>query len=295
MKKAECLFVLCIILAFLEACSVIDPPIQIPSYIHIDSIHVSTNYPTQGTASSNITDAWVYVNDQYLGTFPLPATFPVLSQGINTVSVDAGIEISGISANRGQYPFYGQFTQNATLTRGQKITISPTVTYLPTSVLVWKEDFDEPSTTFQNGQNGGSPVPFQKLQKSPLVFQGLASGMAIMDSIPQGKDFFEQWSSNAFVLPADGSPVYLELNYLCNNSFTVGLYTSADTTAPIPVINMNPCTQLIRSQWRKIYINLTPALQAVNAPPYYIYFYMDQDAGVAVPALYIDNVKLLIF
>ncbi len=295
MKKAACLFVLSIVLAFLEACSVIDPPISIPSYIHIDSIHVTDTYTTQGTASSKISDAWVYVNNQYIGAFPLPATIPVLSQGSDTVSIDAGIEISGISANRGQYPFYGQFKQKAILTQGQKISIRPTVTYLPKTVFVWKEDFEQSSTTFQPGQNGKSPVPLQKLNHSPLVFQGNASGMAIMDSINKGQNFFEQWSSNAFVLPSDGSPVYVELNYLCNNSFTVGMYTSADTTAPIPVINMNPCPQLTRSNWKKIYINLTPALQQFPAASYYIYFYMDQDPGVAAPTLYIDNVKLLIF
>ena len=39
----------------------------IPAYLKIDSIRLTTNYATQGTALNAITDAWVYIDGQLIG------------------------------------------------------------------------------------------------------------------------------------------------------------------------------------------------------------------------------------
>ena len=49
----------------------------IPSYIVIDEIQVTTNNQ-QGSSSSNISDAWFYVDGGDRGAFPLPAKIPYL-------------------------------------------------------------------------------------------------------------------------------------------------------------------------------------------------------------------------
>ena len=286
------------------SCSSIDPKIPIPSYIHTDSIHLKTTYSTQGTASSNITDAWVTVNNQNVGTFEMPSTFPVLYSGPNnTVSFDAVIKIDGISSNRGEYPFYQQSTlNNVTLTPGQKITINPTVNYLPSTIFAWMDDFEGSnqvqSSIISNPYDVGDTV--LKLDTKPGdAFQG--SGCGVVNLAPTTANpevVFEGITAptTGFALPGAGAPVYLELNYRCNNSFTVGLYagpspSTVDLATPIPVLNINPS-----SKWNKIYINLTPGIANVtSATNFVIYFYMTPDIGISAPYLYLDNIKLLHF
>src|SRR5687767_2026929 len=70
----------------------------VPSYIHIDSISLNSIYSTQGTSDHKITDAWVFVNEQYVGVYELPATFPVLYEGTQNIRIKAGIKKNGISA-----------------------------------------------------------------------------------------------------------------------------------------------------------------------------------------------------
>src|SRR5688500_14664775 len=50
-----------ILLAF-PSCNLINPQEDIPSYIRIDSFHLTTDYPIEGSASHFVTDGWVYAD-----------------------------------------------------------------------------------------------------------------------------------------------------------------------------------------------------------------------------------------
>jgi hypothetical protein len=82
----------------LFSCNKFDGDQTIPSYIHIDKITVVDN-PTlnEGSLSNKITDAWVYVDEELIGAFELPATFPVLKKGKHKISIHPGIKLNGIS------------------------------------------------------------------------------------------------------------------------------------------------------------------------------------------------------
>ena len=87
-------------LLFLLSCEVINTEEDIPSIISIESIEVDGNH------SSNITDAWVYIDNEFQGVFPLPANFPVLKTGELEIIIEAGIKKNGISSSRENYPFF---------------------------------------------------------------------------------------------------------------------------------------------------------------------------------------------
>ena len=95
----------------------------IPAYISIDSIYLQTDYSLEGSNSQNITDAWVYVDDYLIGTFQLPARFPVLRQGTHTLSVIPGIKKNGIASTRITYPFYSTITQSVNLVPDSTINV----------------------------------------------------------------------------------------------------------------------------------------------------------------------------
>jgi hypothetical protein len=306
MKATSTLKILLPFLSF-TACTIIDPGITVPSYIHMDSIHLNVPPTTLSfeTNSTKITDAWIYVNDQFIGTFQLPATIPVLSSGSSpggstTVSVDAGIEVNGISANRAQYPFYKQFSSNLNLVKGKKITLEPTVTYL-TPQPVWYEGFEGGvGFSIKNDPNvTDTSMPSMHLVNrftNPAnVFQGNGSGAVFLDN---NHLFYSGISSVLpFKLSANSDSVsYLELNYKTNNNFVVGLYSTLDLSVPVLALTINPS-----ASWNKIYVNLTTAIAAATAlspstpTTFKVYFFMAKDSAVANPALYLDNIQLVHF
>ena len=85
-KKRHYIFFILIGIIF-NSCSKADYEATVPAYISVPSITLTTDYATQGSASSKITDAWVFVNDDLVGVYELPATFPVLKEGNQTVKV----------------------------------------------------------------------------------------------------------------------------------------------------------------------------------------------------------------
>ncbi len=118
------------IFALLGACELYNPTEPIPAYIHIDKIGLTTSADgSQGSNSSKITDAWVYIDERLIGCFELPVTFPVLYEGSHQLKIRAGIKVNGIAATRAPYPFYEAYTQSVDLQKGTKITVSPTVKY----------------------------------------------------------------------------------------------------------------------------------------------------------------------
>ena len=90
MKKITYLVALLII----SACQKEETPNTIPAYLKIDTITLDENNTT-----TNITDAWVYINDQLQGVYELPATFPVLKNDTQTLRIKAGIKLNGIAFN----------------------------------------------------------------------------------------------------------------------------------------------------------------------------------------------------
>ena len=115
MKKITYLLILLV----LSSCQKEDTG-GIPTYLKIDNITLD-----EGNTTSNITDAWVYINGQLQGVYELPAKFPVLEEGNTDIKVYAGIKNNGIAARQNVYPFYNSYTINTELSINSTIEIKP--------------------------------------------------------------------------------------------------------------------------------------------------------------------------
>lgn len=262
------------------SCEVFDPGEQIPSYIYIDTIKLTTTYLTQGSASGKFTDAWIYVDDQSLGVYELPATIPALQKGNHEVKVRGGIKVNGIAASRSAYPVCDFYSQYVNLDPGKTVSIDPEVSYFPAVTFKWKEDFESVGVSLTT--TSLSDTSLQIISDTAGVFEGRFSGAAYLDS---NNPFFECASSASFSLPLDN--VYLEMNYKCNNSFSVGVY-AAGNGSPFTTLFVNPS-----AEWNKIYINLANEIGTAHSNPYTVFIRMAKNEGVALPELYIDNIKLI--
>jgi len=295
-------------LSLFGSCQKFEGDQTIPAYIRIDSIIIETNYEEEGAPTSNITDAWVYINNEAIGAYELPAVFPVLANGLTEVRVDPGIKLNGIAALRSPYPFYKSVVQDVMLVEGEEINLNHdtlfldgettpytmTTGYYDNLKFVWIEDFEDPSLSLDSTSKSMTDITRTEPANNPDAFlasYSKYSGLMILTT--------DKWlidvatnvgSEEGFVLPKVGEPVFLEVDYKNNNYFTTGFY--AKEQAQIiqhPVVNMNPT-----SEWKKIYVNLTPGVSSqVNAIDYNIFFGSTKEDGVSEPRILIDNIKLI--
>ena len=188
----------------LVSCETFKPENEIPSYIHIDEIKLNTTFSSEGTNSNKITDAWVYIDDQQIGVFELPATFPVIFSGKHKLKIMAGVKMNGVAATRISYPFYKSYEQEIDLELTKTDTIKPSVNYQPGVKFAFMEDFETAGIKLE--KTLVSDTGIYQVSGSDLVFEGSFSGGIFLDD----KHIIAKISSTSlspFSIPSN-SPVF---------------------------------------------------------------------------------------
>ena len=255
---------------------------KIPAYISVPSISLTTDYATEGSASSNITDAWVYVNDDLVGVYELPAIFPVLKDGNVTVKIYAGIKDNGIAASRVRYVLYDPHVEKVNLIGGDTIEVAANIQYNSGANFSWLEDFEGASTSFL--YTSGSDTVFNK--QSSIVKEGQFAGQVYLED---EMDFFEATSVSLTTLPVGGT-IYLEMDFKTNENLFVGVYLDGEQFA---FITLNTT-----DKWKKIYINLKDVIKSkTNASAVKVFIGIKEENGIVFqktnPQVYLDNIKLV--
>ncbi len=293
-KSTLSIAVILLFMLLTTSCEKFEGSQTIPAYLKIDTLAVRIESSSQGSASSNITDVWVFVDDQMIGAFELPAIIPVLYTGKHKVLIRPGIKLNGMVNLRTFYPFYNPIIQNLIFTPdsitnlAKKIITDKAVftTYTEKSYFTWGENFEDASLTIDS--TAKSNVPFELTASGPPdTFEGLHSGKIVL---PSDTSVFEAVTTEDYSLPKLAAPVFLEIDYRGNNSFTIGLF--AITTSQViqqPVIDIYP-----KATWNKIYVNLTNVVSSfTDAKKFSIFIGATKDSDVAVGEIYIDNLKLV--
>ena len=292
MPKSLPLKAVVVALLFLSifSCNKFEGDQTVPAYISIDTINLNTDYFSQGSNSHNITDAWVYVNDQLIGAFELPATIPILARGKQKLEIRPGIKLNGIGGTRVPYPFYQPYTvQDFNFIEDSIRKINPVTSYYNTVGYAWLEDFEGTSISLSKTAQSDTSIYKTTPINNPEAFLSEFSSYSGIVNLTPDKNSFKIASFNAFILPGNGSPVMLEVDYKCDRSFGVGMFASiSGTVVDIPLIVVNKS-----DTWNKIYINLGPNISAyTSASDFKVYFessvFDDNEASY-----YFDNIKLI--
>ena len=273
-----------VMIVSVNSCDIINPEEPVPSYIHIDKFTLNTT-SEQGSNSSKITDAWVYVDDQLIGAFELPATFPVLFDGTHNVKIKPGIKVNGIAATRAIYPFYTYYSADANLIKDSVITINPTITYNSATVFAWKEAFEDGGISIES--TAFSDTIIEKTSDVNEVFEGNYSGIVHLD---ENRTLYEGESITNFDLPNGDAPVFLEMNYKTNSEIYMGLYANNSTqSTPFGILYLNKT-----DTWNKIYINLKDAVNnSISATGFQVFFHIEKSSDVSNSTILLDNIKLV--
>ena len=265
------------------------------SWLKIDTIQLNTNTTTEGENSHNITDAWVFMDNQPLGVWEIPCEIPILAEGKHSFVVYAGIKSNGINASRIKYPFYKTHDFDLTLVEGETISYTPTVSYKSNKIIIGREDFEDigiilnPNTDFDT-----SKIRIVSIANYPTIVKyGTNCGKITLTQ----NDTLVQVFTNSN-LDLEKGKVFMELDYYNSNSFAVGLNSVSVTNGnsynepfiAIPSQNNSDIT------WKHIYLDLTTYVSNVDqAVNFEFYIVSALDADKTNSFVYLDNIKIVQF
>lgn len=276
----------------LWGCSLIDPGQDIPTYLIVDEMRFEPG-PDQGTASSNITDLWVYSATDVVGVFPLPAIVPILPLDAAGAPVRllAGIRENGISNSRAPYPFYTTVEHELEGGPGMRDSLMPSVSLVENVRLLIVEDFEN-SNVFNSMVGGAGMV---RTGTEGEVFEGEKSGRIEVDA---GNPVVRVRTVEQEYDLGPEAPVFLEFDYRCDHSFAVGVYGFRDgmETKHLALV-INPTEEQGGSTaWNKLYVDLGPSMinQGV-ADHFELYIECILEGGRDSGSVGLDNLRILTY
>jgi len=244
-----------------------------PSYIKINEFKVS---------DAKITDAWIYINNEFIGAYELPCEIPVSNQGSVKVTVAPGIKNTGQSSLREKYIFYQWFDTIITLNY-KSYLIEPHSIYINNKNNLWLGDFENNINWFNKESNSDTNLYITNSN----AFLGSACGeITVNNSNP----FARVKSNTGLDIPPAGKRTFLEMNYACNAPVKIGVLCTMGTSVfDTPIITLSS-TQLL---WNKIYIDLSNTLNTMNSQgKFEIYCEIQQISGEE-NKFRTDNLKII--
>jgi hypothetical protein len=284
-----------IFLLLLFGCDKFEGDQTVPSYISIESIGFDSYNEIQGTSNQKISDVWVYVDDDLIGGFELPATIPVLVEGIHKLELRAGIILNGISDTRAPNPCWKSIIFNQFNFTPDSITqVSGSTTYLDNAEFVWMENFEDASLAIKKSINSDTGIVRTQPANAPEAFVdefSSFSGISYLDNDrPYVQLVSDDGNGEGFAFDR-GDFIFLELNYKNNIPLVVGVYIklSDNTIEERPFVAISPT-----DEWNKIYINFTPIVnETVDGQTYMIYIEADILDDYDNAVILLDNIKLV--
>jgi len=244
----------------------------------------------EGVLTDNITDAWVYVDDELIGVFQVPFKIPILKEGAVTFKIYPTIRNNGIAATKKIYPFLKEYVVNGTLVKNQVFTINPTTQYKE-NLQFWKEDFEDVNNSITNDPNtSAATLSFSNQNLQP--FNGNYYGKVVLNA---DDSTWVAYTNEQLILPK-GKECYLEIDFKVTNYVTTGLiYITPGSTVNNTHIRLNAQKPDV-AVWKKIYIDLRELVG--NSPTGAVFsqsFIASLDEGNTEGIILIDNIKVIHF
>lgn len=289
MKKNYTIFIFLLSVIFMVSCAKKMDEAYIPSYINIDEITVQTT-GSQGSASSYITDAWIYIDGADRGAYPLPSQIPLLAEGEHKIKIAPGIKLNGVEGTRVPYPLVEPVVVDLNLIKDSVKNLNVTARYYATSKFEMIEDFEATNLKFEATHNSTAEWRTTHSSTDPedYIFEGIRSGGGFLNDTSNylqiiTKQLFEE-------LPKQGVPVFIELDFKCNTtivlsvmSYNNGIGESND------LIYLSPT-----EEWKKIYINLTSTISYdTDSFQYKFLFSAVHNSRLEESVVLLDNFKLI--
>jgi hypothetical protein len=267
----------------------------IPAYIQVDSLGFVSDNDVQGTDNQNIVDAWVYVDDDLIGGFEMPALIPVLKEGVHKLEIRPGIKLNGISDTRAPNPcFQPIIVSNFNLVPDSIVLANGVSTYYNNAEFVWIEDFEDASLSIFKSANSDTGIYRTQPAGAPQAYideHSEYSGICYLDKTNNYLELVsDDGNGQGFVFDR-GDFIFLEINYTNNIPLEVGVYIKLNDNT---VEDRSYLMVSASEAWNKIYVNFTPIVnETVNAVDFKIYFRGQLPLNDVSAFIILDNLKLV--
>jgi len=315
LKSGFYLFLL--ILLSMTGCNKFKGDQEVPAYIKIDSIIVSQASANAFgfTPTSKIVDGWITVDGWNIGGYQLPACIPVLKRGEHKVLIQAGILANNLSLRRGIYPFYSgvEFTVNFVEDSIINVTLKEDGTMQTAVAIRESNKYPLGNESFERGKHGFDTV--SSYRSIPLEIKLCNTVSEKFPESVTSQRLYEEHVGLIHLTKSDScccimtkeacskgtetelpysKSVFIEIDYLTNNIFEVGIVSILNNKTNIhPVVvvgsQKNP-------QWSKIYVDISNAVTAQlydKADDFRILIRAYLEEGNEEAYIYLDNIRLL--
>lgn len=259
----------------------------IPSYYYL---HAPQLLNRDGSVDkvNGITEMYVFSQGKTLGVFDSLSHVPDLAEGQTDLSVFAGIKNNSLSQDRIKHPFLQVFDTSIWVGQNELCPISPVFEYAPSATVDVVRNFESGNTWIESTDQAGS---VSVVTNNNLVIQGVRCGLFQLINNNVSAEFIE----NNDIPISPGDNVFLELNYSCNNTFGIGVYSfEGAATERVPILFLTPTTSSAEEAvWKKVYVDLGKiGVQRQNTQKFRIY--IDYSVNeMSQPKIYLDNIKVV--
>jgi hypothetical protein len=269
-----------------------------PAWIEVNEWTLENNLDLnglEGELSHNITEAWVYVNDDLMGVFEVPFKIPVLKSGASNIKIYPAIKNNGISATKKIYPFLDEFELNTDLVPNEVLTINP-VTRYKDGLQFFIEDFEDAAIKIENDPNSSTTI---FTGNDPLILQSFNGNFYGRVDLNTTDTTWIAYTNFETIGGGDiprGAEAYLEIDFHNTNNLITGLLAiSPSSVQPNPNIQLNAQSEST-VKWKKIYIDLRELVGNSSPQAYFEHsFQAELDEGETQGVIIIDNIKLIHF
>lgn len=240
-----------------------------------------------GELTHNFTDAWVYIDNEFIGVFEVPFKIPVLYSGMRNIKIFPTVLNNGISATKKIYPFCEVYELDVEMIQNDTLELNPVTRYY-NETNFWIEDFEG------GNKLTDSPTSSATLVKNndPAISQWGYYGEIQLDAT----NFDWVSTSESMNLPQQGAEVYMEVDYYNTENLVTGVLGINPTN-----VQENPNVQLNAQdpasvKWKKIYIDLKDVVSgSVNADYFKQSFEASLGDGKTSSFIILDNIKVVHF
>ncbi len=262
------------------------PKQDLPAFVHINKPIFTDTSENQNIApiAQDIKDAYLYIDNQLVGVYEIPATVPVLKEGRHKVQVFGGVIENGVASTRINYPFFNFYTDSITLITEGTTQLTPKIGYNASAIFALNEGFEGAGVNIENSEN--STVGYQQVYKSTdsKVLDGNSCIKAVMLT---DSDVVEIVPSQKFLF-STVKDMYLEFNYLSDADIFYGIdiYQSGNP------LRLNMGGVRATATWKKAYIFLSDAANANRQRTLRPFLRINNPSNTS-STIYLDNIKLI--
>lgn len=270
------------------SCTFTDTDSNVPAYLQLENPQLTVRQD-EGAPVTGIQDAWVIVDGQLLGVFPLPAKVPVITTGKEQIiQINAGVKENADRNISVEYPFYSPVKKNVTLSPGETYKIDLNYQYKDEAYFDYTEGFETSLHLLTKDLDGNSETRLS-ITNEDAVFGNRCGVVTVSEANDDAEFTNESFISN---VNNKRGAVYLEFDYRSDEVIYIGtqLNTTSSEILQYKVL-------LVPSQtWKRAYVNLTNEISAPNVISYRPVFRVlyDNRQKESTKA-YFDNIKLVHF